>query len=161
MKRKKTAQRSQYGGNKTLHPIFSNQSNKRKLPEASDERVKKKARTEELSNTNCEQYFQLSMEKKLGEMIGAVANKNSKTEEKLLNDLKIKQCAVTKLPQSIISDDALIGNCETKMMRSYMEARIGKRNHLEWIDYMEKNSDVSQVSKIQKRKNIVETSKSK
>ncbi|KAI9246547.1 hypothetical protein EDC94DRAFT_686483 [Helicostylum pulchrum] len=105
--------------------------------------------------------FNFQWKKKLGEMIRDVTNKNSKTEETLLNDLKIKQCAVTNLPQIIISDAVLIGNCETKNMCSYMQARIGKINHLEWIDYVERNFDATKVSEIQKRKNIVETSKNK
>ncbi|KAI8090746.1 hypothetical protein BDF21DRAFT_396180 [Thamnidium elegans] len=125
MKRKKPTQRSQYRGEKPLHPTFSNHTNKRKHSETSVKVVEKKAHTEESSNTYYERYFQLSMEKKLGEMIRAITSKNSKTKEKLLNALKIKQYTVTKLPQSIISDTVLIENSEIKMTRFYRGDRIG------------------------------------
>ncbi|KAG1282087.1 hypothetical protein G6F63_005114 [Rhizopus arrhizus] len=91
------------------------------------------------------------MENKLKESIRTVVRKNNKKMNEQLAALKQKLSTAKKLPRGIITGAAKIAESTynepsqadliLRQMRSFMDNRVGKKNEIEWQEFVVKNFD--------------------
>ncbi|KAG1546251.1 hypothetical protein G6F49_010554 [Rhizopus delemar] len=98
-------------------------------------------------------FFFLSMENKLKESIRTVVRKNNKKMNEQLAALKQKLSTAKKLPSGIITGAAKLAESTynepsqadliLQQMRSFMDNRVGKKNEIEWQEFVVKKFDTS------------------
>ena len=140
-------------GTSTLPPRRKYHSNSKRprSPSPGEETSDNKRKRVQFSDTELDAFFFLSMENKLKESIRTVVCKNNKKMNEQLAALKQKLSTAKKLPSGIITGAAKLAEstCNEpsqadlilRQIRSFMDNRVGKKNEIEWQEFVVKNFD--------------------
>ncbi|KAG1057867.1 hypothetical protein G6F43_000324 [Rhizopus delemar] len=147
-------QSSRFVGTSTLPPRRKYHSNSKRprSPSPGEETSDNKRKRVQFSDTELDAFFFLSMENKLKENIRTVVRKNNKKMNEQLAALKQKLSTAKKLPRGIITGAAKLAEftCNEpnqadlvlQQMRSFTNNRFGKKNEIEWQEFVVKNFDI-------------------
>ncbi|KAG1534713.1 hypothetical protein G6F45_011858 [Rhizopus arrhizus] len=153
MNRTKAKQSSRFVGTSTLPPRRKHHSNsKRPRPPSPGEGTSDSKRKRiQFSDTELDTFFFLSMENQLKENIRTVVCKNNKKMNEQLVALKQKLSTAKKLLRGIITGAAKLAESTynepsqadliLRQMRSFMDNRVGKKNEIEWQEFVVKKFD--------------------
>ncbi|KAG1584549.1 hypothetical protein G6F47_011706 [Rhizopus delemar] len=153
MNRTKAKQSSRFVGTSTLPPRRKHRSNSKRPRSSSpgEGASDNKRKRIQFSDTELDAFFFLSMENKLKESIRTVVRKNNKKMNGQLAALKQKLSTAKKLPIGIITGDAKLAESTynepsqadliLRQIRSFMDNRVGKKNEIEWQEFVVKNFD--------------------
>ncbi|KAG1198606.1 hypothetical protein G6F35_012617 [Rhizopus arrhizus] len=153
MNRTKAKQSSRFVGTSTLPPRrkYHPNSKRPRSPSPGEGTSDNKRKRVQFSDTELDTFFFLSMKKKLKESIRTVVRKNNKKMNEQLAALKQKLSTTKKLPSGIITGAAKLAEstCNEpsqadlilRQMRSFMDNRVGKKNEIEWQEFVVKKFD--------------------
>ncbi|KAG0792082.1 hypothetical protein G6F29_004106 [Rhizopus arrhizus] len=149
----KAKQSSRFVGTSTLPPRrkYHPNSKRPRSPSPGEGTSDNKRKRVQFSDTELDTFFFLSMKKKLKESIRTVVRKNNKKMNEQLAALKQKLSTTKKLPSGIITGAAKLAEstCNEpsqadlilRQMRSFMDNRVGKKNEIEWQEFVVKKFD--------------------
>ncbi|KAG1465822.1 hypothetical protein G6F46_003430 [Rhizopus delemar] len=149
----KAKQSSRFVGISTLPPKRKHHSSSKRPRSSSpgEGTSDNKRKRVQFSDTELDTFFFLSMETKLKESIRTVVSKNNKKMNEQLAALKQKLSTAKKLPSGIITGAAKLAEstCNEpsqadlilRQMRSFMDNHVGKKNEIEWQEFVVKNFD--------------------
>ncbi|KAG1523715.1 hypothetical protein G6F45_002094 [Rhizopus arrhizus] len=151
----KAKQSSRFVGISTLPPKRKHHSSSKRPRSSSpgEGTSDNKRKRVQFSDTELDTFFFLSMETKLKESIRTVVSKNNKKMNEQLAALKQKLSTAKKLPSGIITGAAKLAESTynepsqadliLQQMRSFMDNRVGKKNEIEWQEFVVKKFDTS------------------
>ncbi|KAG1489244.1 hypothetical protein G6F54_011576 [Rhizopus delemar] len=153
MNRTKAKQSSRFVGTSTLSDVFFLVVNSKRPRSSSpgEGTSDNKHKRIQFSDIELDAFFFLSTENKLKESIRTVVCKNNKKMNEQLVALKQKLSTAKKLLRGIITGAAKLAESTynepsqadliLRQMRSFMDNRVGKKNEIEWQEFVVKKFD--------------------